>query len=58
MRRKMAMVTLLVPKNLLKYIDELVRKGYYPNRSEAIRLAIRDLIFNTHKNHINVTKNE
>uniref|UniRef100_A0A6M3Y087 Putative ribbon-helix-helix protein repressor n=1 Tax=viral metagenome TaxID=1070528 RepID=A0A6M3Y087_9ZZZZ len=29
---------------LLKGLDELVREGKYPNRSEAIRNAIRDLI--------------
>jgi len=41
----MRLITLLVPEAYLKILDELVsQKKRYPSRSEAIRLAIRDLI--------------
>jgi putative addiction module CopG family antidote len=33
-------------KTMLEQIDELVRKGRYPNRSEAIRDGVRRLIEN------------
>lgn len=40
----MRLITLFVPVRLLGRLDDLVREGYYPNRAEAIRLAIRDLV--------------
>ena len=33
-----------IPPIYLKGIDDLVRRGLYPHRSEAIRVAIRDLL--------------
>ena len=33
-----------MPKETIEGLDELVRQGQYPNRSEAIRFAIRDLL--------------
>ncbi|AEA12296.1 hypothetical protein TUZN_0810 [Thermoproteus uzoniensis 768-20] len=30
---------------MLEELDELVRRGIYPNRSEAIRAAIRELLY-------------
>jgi Arc/MetJ-type ribon-helix-helix transcriptional regulator len=33
-----------LPEGVLKEIDRLVEKGYFLNRSEAIREAIRQLI--------------
>jgi len=42
--RKMEMITVYVPRGLLNKLDNLVSEGYYPNRSEAIREAIRDLV--------------
>jgi len=40
----MKVITLnLLPWEIEK-LDELVKKGLYPNRAEAIRLAIKDLI--------------
>jgi len=38
------LITLNVPEPSLAALDELVRRRLYPNRAEAIRLAIRDLI--------------
>ena len=40
----MKVVTVHLPEAYLEAIDELVKKGYYPNRAEAIRMAVRDLI--------------
>ena len=40
----MKQIAVCIPEEYLKGLDELVRKGLYPHRAEAIRLAIRDLI--------------
>ena len=40
----MRLVTVHLPEESLSGLDELVRLQKYPNRSEAIRLAIRDLL--------------
>jgi Arc/MetJ-type ribon-helix-helix transcriptional regulator len=40
----MKMITINLPENYLKDLDELVRAELYPNRAEAIRVAVRDLI--------------
>ncbi|MEM2519109.1 MAG: ribbon-helix-helix domain-containing protein [Nitrososphaerota archaeon] len=37
-------VTVHLPEAYLEAIDELVRKKIYPNRAEAIRMAVRDFI--------------
>jgi len=38
-----------IPQNYLVKIDELVETGIYPSRSEAIRMAIRDLLMKASK---------
>ena len=38
------MIQVYVPEPYLEALDELVRQGMYPNKPEAIRLAVRDLI--------------
>lgn len=43
-RKNMIIVTIHIPKPYIEAIDELVKKRIYPNRSEAIRMAIRDFI--------------
>ena len=40
----MRLITLYLPESYLRALDELVRQGYYPNRAEAIRVAVRDLL--------------
>lgn len=40
----MKLTTLWLPVIYIKLLDEVVEKGHYPNRSEAIRMAIRDLL--------------
>jgi len=41
---KMILISLHLPRRMLEEIDELVRRGVFPSRSEAIRVAIRDLL--------------
>lgn len=41
----MKLITLYLPEPYLKALDRLVNeKRTYPNRAEAIRLAVRDLL--------------
>ena len=40
----MKVVTVHLPEAYLDAIDELVRRKMYPNRAEAIRMAVRDFI--------------
>lgn len=44
MARNMRIISVQLPQNLLNALDILVKRGVYPNRSEAIRVAIRDLV--------------
>ena len=38
-------VTIRIPKRYLRAIDFLVKADDFPSRSEAIRVAIRDLVY-------------
>jgi antitoxin ParD1/3/4 len=38
-------VTIRIPKRYLKAIDFLVRADDFPSRSEAIRAAVRDMVY-------------
>jgi len=40
----MRLIAVHLPDRIVTDIEELVNKGLYPNRSEAIRIAIRDLL--------------
>ncbi|MCK4280084.1 MAG: type II toxin-antitoxin system ParD family antitoxin [Candidatus Thorarchaeota archaeon] len=40
----MKLVTLHVPETYVDGLEKLVQSNLYPNRSEAIRIAIRDLL--------------
>ncbi len=42
----MKLITVHVPEAYLGAIDQLISADAYPNRSEAIRVAIRDLLKN------------
>nr|WP_048151703.1 ribbon-helix-helix domain-containing protein [Palaeococcus ferrophilus] len=44
MARNMRIISVQLPQNLINALDILVKRGVYPNRSEAIRVAIRDLV--------------
>ena len=41
---KMILISVHLPKQMLQELDELVKQGRFPSRSEAIRIAVRDLI--------------
>lgn len=38
------MITLHLPEVYIKDLDELVEDDFYPNRAEAIRIAVRDML--------------
>ena len=40
----MKAVCVLMPAPYLRRLQNLVDAGYYPNRAEAIRIAVRDLL--------------
>ena len=41
----MRLITLYLPEPYIKALDQLVNeKRIYPNRAEAIRIAVRDLL--------------
>lgn len=40
----MKVVTICLPKRYVSGIEDLVEQSKYPNRSEAIRIAIRDML--------------
>jgi len=41
---ELKILTVHLPDAYIKGLDELVNKRLYPNRSEAIRMAVRDLL--------------
>lgn len=43
-RRRMKLVTVLLPEVFVEGMDDLVRMGRYSSRSEVIRVALRDLL--------------
>ncbi|HSQ52881.1 MAG TPA: ribbon-helix-helix domain-containing protein [Acidobacteriota bacterium] len=40
----MKLITLHLPEPYIQALDDLVDEKYYPNRAEAIRTAVRDLL--------------
>ena len=43
-KKNMKLITCHIPEAYLSGIEELVNMNLYPNRSEVIRVAIRDLL--------------
>ena len=43
-RKYVKLITLHLPEPYIKALDRLVKEKYYPNRAEAIRVAVRDLL--------------
>ncbi|NJF26000.1 ribbon-helix-helix domain-containing protein [Thermococcus sp. Bubb.Bath] len=41
---KMRIVSVQLPQSFVNAMDQLVRRGVYPNRSEVIRTAIREFL--------------
>ncbi len=52
-RKKMIVCPVHLPTMYLKAIEKLVEKGFYPCRSEVIRVAIRDML----KRDLQISKN-
>jgi len=42
----MKLITIHLPEPYIKDLDKLVKEDIYPNRAEAIRIAVRDLLIN------------
>ena len=40
----MERVTLRIPKQQIDEVEQMVERGQFPNRSEAIRSAVREMI--------------
>jgi len=40
----MKLITIHLPESYVEGLDELVKQRRYPSRSEAIRVAVRDLL--------------
>jgi antitoxin ParD1/3/4 len=40
----MERVTLRIPKQQVEEVEQMVERGQFPNRSEAIRSAVREMI--------------
>jgi len=40
----MERVTLRIPKQQIEEVEQMVELGKYPNRSEAIRSAVREML--------------
>jgi len=38
------LVSIHLSKHYLELVDELVARGIYPSRSEAVRVAVRDFV--------------
>ena len=47
-RERMILISVHIPKQMLNDLDNLVAHGLFPSRSEAIRIAIKDML---HKEH-------
>ena len=53
----MAVTQVRLPEGLIKEVDKLVDKGFYTNKSDVIRDAIRKLILEKQTGSIPYTKN-
>jgi len=53
----MKLISVNLPETYLKVLEVLVTENKFPNRSEAIRVAIRDLIKTEYLLEESVTKN-
>ncbi|RLF12310.1 MAG: CopG family transcriptional regulator [Thermoprotei archaeon] len=43
-KNELRILTVHLPDAYIQGLDELVNQRFYPNRSEAIRVAVRDLL--------------
>ncbi|MFH0749180.1 MAG: ribbon-helix-helix domain-containing protein [Candidatus Bathyarchaeota archaeon] len=42
----MKLITINLPETYLRDLEKLVKEDLYPNRAEAIRVAVRDMLVN------------
>ena len=54
----MERVTLRIPKQQIDEVEEMVETGQFPNRSEAIRSAVREMLNETESTEPRQNKNE
>lgn len=52
----MERVTLRIPKQQIDEVEQMVETGEFPNRSEAIRAAVRDMLNEHDENTTEQTK--
>ncbi len=52
----MERVTLRIPKQQIDAVEQMVDSGQYPNRSEAIRAAVREMVDEQQETSQNSTK--
>ena len=57
MVRKIKLISVNLPEAYIKVLEILVAEGKFPNRSEAIRVGIRDLIKTEYLIEESVNKN-
>lgn len=43
---QLKLITIHLPESYIKDLDGLVDENFYPNRAEAIRVAVRDMLVN------------
>jgi len=43
---KIKIITINLPEKYLEDLQILIEKGFYPSRSEALRIALRDFLAN------------
>lgn len=43
-KEKMVLISVHVPRQMLRELNQLINEGVFSSRSEAIRTAIRDMI--------------
>ncbi len=49
------LISVCIPEWMLEELDRLVQEGKFPNRGEAIRRAIRDLLLREHEHSSPIT---
>jgi Arc/MetJ-type ribon-helix-helix transcriptional regulator len=49
-KERMILVSVHIPIQMLNDLDNLVAQGLFPSRSEAIRIAIRDMLYKEQAN--------
>ena len=54
----MERVTLRIPKQQIEEVEQMVETGEFPNRSEAIRAAVRDMLNEQNEQRTGKTTNK